>query len=247
MAHPWWSRATAPLTWPLRQLFRLALASRSARRSTVVAAGGDGGTGEQAGTATRLFTTGTYTSATHTGVVATTAATRVTGRLAIPAIVLPATLVIGQAIQGIVHREAIPVTDVPRPPLFPRRRTRAIVPAVEVAGLLPCRRIPEAGREIIRARGPVVGELLRLSRSIQETGRAIIPARGPVAAEFLRLSRSTPETGQAKLRPRAPARTRLAAINARRHRMRLLLSRHGPTRCLVQAEGARKVHAGVKA
>ena len=126
----------------------------------------------QAGTATRSFTTGTYTSATHTGVVATTAAIRVTVRLAIPAIALPATRVTAPAIQGIVHRVAIPVMGVLRPQLFPRPATRAIVLATEGADrLLLCRRIPETAQATIQARGPAAGS------TFNSAGQSRNPAR----------------------------------------------------------------------
>lgn len=207
--------------WLLRQLFRLVLASPWAQRSMVVAAGGAGVIGEQAGIAARLFTTETCMSGTRTGAVATTAATPVTVRLAIPAIALPATPVTDPAIRVIVHREAIPDTVARQPPRFPHLQTRATAPAVEGA------------------------ECLLRVRRILETGQAIIRARGP-AAERLPLSQSIPEPDQAKPRPRAPVRTRLAAISAHRHPMLLLLNRRGPTLCLVRAAGARKVHAGAK-
>jgi hypothetical protein len=203
--------------WRLRQLFRLVLASPSARWSMVVAAGGAGGIGEPAGTAARLFTTETYMSGTLTGAAATMAAI---AHLVIPAIGLQATPVIDPAIRGIVHREAIPATDALRPQPFPHLRTQATVPAAD---------------------------RLRLSPLIPETGRATIRARGPVAADRLRLSPLIPETGRAKPRPHAPVPTRLAVINARKHRiLPLLLRRRGPTLCLGRVEDARKVRAGAK-
>ena len=143
-------------------------------------------------------------------------------RLATPAIAPRVTQVTGPAVLDIVHRGAIPDTV-----------ARPIHPIVLRQQL--CRHQAIAPTQGIRAPS------LR--------AQAIAPTLGIRARSQLHLVIvlvEPPLSGRQQHRVLDPVPTKLAVINALRHRILLLLSQHARTHCLGRAGGALRVRAGAK-